>query len=122
MADIAATDINIIVIDIDADKSVDILLYIINKPFDENAPLKKMMKKEFKLTRKPWITSSKLKSIQRKKLFGRYIKCKDKHTKTYLHKEYKVLRSHINTLEYILVKQDYYSKYFDQYSDNIKIV
>ena len=122
MTDLAATDINAIVIDNDAEKSLDNLLYIINKLLDKYAPLKKMTKKEFKQTRKPWITNGILRSIQRKnKLFSRYIKCKDEQTKTNLHEEYKALRNRINTLIYFS-KKDYYSKYFNQYSDNIKKV
>ena len=122
MTDLAATDINAIVIDNDAEKSLDNLLYIINKLLDKYAPLKKMTKKEFKQTRKPWITNGILRSIQRKnKLFSKYIKCKDEQTKTNLHEEYKVLRNRINTLIYFS-KKDYYSKYFNQYSDNIKKV
>ena len=122
MTDLAATDINAIVIDNDAEKSLDNLLYIINKLLDKYAPLKKMTKKEFKQTRKPWITNGILRSIQRKnKLFSRYIKCKDEQAKTNLHEEYKVLRNRINTLIYFS-KKDYYSKYFNQYSDNIKKV
>ena len=115
MIDLAAIEINTIV-DNDAEKSLDNLLNIINKLLDKYAPLRKMTKKEFKQTRKPWITSGILKSIQRKnRLFNKYVKSKDKETKINLHEEYKILRNRINTLIYFS-KKEYYSKYFDQYS------
>ena len=106
----------------DANKTFDNLLLEINILVDKYLPLKKISKREFKRTYKPWITDGILNSINRKdKLYNRYIKTKNKTNKEDLHKEYKTLRNQVNEL-IGLSKKNYYGKYFTEHSNNIKKV
>ena len=66
----------------DADKSMNNLLKFTDQVLDRYYPLQKLTRKEFKQTKKPWITGGILKSIKRKdELFHKYIKCKPQLTK-----------------------------------------
>ena len=54
-------------------------------------------------------------------MYHKYLRCKDINIKTDLHAEYKSLKNRITSLIYFS-KKDHYSKYFNQYSNNIKKV
>ena len=92
--EIAAIDmVNEIIVESDAEKSLNNLLRVTNKVIDKYYPNKKLNKKEYKQTLKPWITSGILKSIKRKdELYRKYINCKNINTKTAIHIEYKALK------------------------------
>ena len=118
--DLAATDMANVIADNDAEKSMNNLLNLTNRIIDTYYPLHKLTKKEFKQTLKPWITTGILNSIQRKdELFRRYMACKDNVIKSNTHNEYKALKNRITSLIHFS-KKNYYTKYFDQYSNNIK--
>ena len=122
LMDLAALDLNSDIIDNDGERSLDNLLDKINKLIDKHAPLRKITRSEFKQTRKPWITNGILTSIKNKdKLYHKYINSKDTLTRANIHTEYKTLKNQINDLIYYS-KKDYYSKYFNEYSNNIKKV
>ena len=92
----------------------------INKILDKYMPLKKISNREFKRTYKPWITDGILNSINRKdKLYNKYVKTKNKTAKEELHKDYKMLRNQVNEL-IRLSKKNYYGKYFEKHTNNIK--
>ena len=102
----------------DGERSLDNLLTKINKLIDKYAPLRKITRSEFKQTRKPWITNGILTSIKNKdKLYHKYINTKDPLVRANIHAEYKTLKNQINVLIFYS-KKDYYSKYFNQYSNN----
>ena len=73
---------NFVIVQNDAEKSMNNLLRISDQIIDKYYPLHKLTRKEFKQTRKPWITNGILKSIKRKdELFRKYMKCKPKSSK-----------------------------------------
>ena len=118
--DLAATDMADVIVDNDAEKSMNNLLKLTDRIIDTYYPLHKLTKKEFKQTLKPWITTGILNSIQRKdELFRKYLACKDNIIKTNIHNEYKALKNRITSLIHFS-KKNYYTRYFDQYSNNIK--
>ena len=121
--EIAAIDmVNDIIVENDAERSLNNLLRVTNTVIDKYYPNKKLNKKEYKQTLKPWITSGILKSIKRKdELYRKYINCKNINTKTAIHIEYKALKNRITSLIYFS-KKEHYTKYFNQYSNNIKKV
>ena len=123
LLDVAALDMDAeMMVDNDGETSHDNLLSKINNLIDKYAPLKKLTRAEFKQTRKPWITNGILTSIKNKdKLYHRYIKTKDKNVRATIHNEYKAVKNRINVLIHYS-KKDYYSKYFSQYSNDIKKV
>ena len=72
---------------------------------DKYYPLRKLTRKEFKQTLKPWIATGVLNSIKRKdQLFNRYVNCKDYTTKTNIHVEYKALKNRITSLIFLSKK------------------
>ena len=90
--DLAATDMADVIVDNDAQTSMNNLLKLTDRIIDTYYPLHKLTKKEFKQTLKPWITTGILNSIQRKdELFRKYLACKDNIIKTNIHNEYKTL-------------------------------
>ena len=121
LIDLAAIDMRKdVIVDNDPDKSLNNLLFHSDRLTDEYLPAKKLTNKEFKLTTKPWITLGIRNSIQRKdKLFKKYINMKDSPLRDNVHAEYKTLKNRINSLIYHS-KKNYYTKYFNQYSNNIK--
>ena len=121
LIDLAAIDMDEdIMVDNNGEQSLNNLLNKINQLIDKYAPLRKITRSEFKQTRKPWITNGILTSIKNKdKIYHKYVKAKDKDTRTNLHEQYKALKNRINVLIYYS-KKDYYAKYFDKYSNNIK--
>ena len=121
LMDLAAIDMDKdIIVNNDAEKSMDNLLRETNNIIDNYYPNKKLTKKEFKQTTKPWITAGILNSINRKdKLFRKYMNCKSATVKATLNIEYKALKNRITSLIHFS-KKDYYTKYFNQYSNNIK--
>ena len=123
LIDLAALDLNSDTLIVsDGERSLDNLLDKINQLIDKYAPLRKVTRSEFKQTRKPWITNSILTSIKNKdKLYHKYINTKDTLTRTTIHTEYKILKNRISDLIYYS-KKDYYSKFFNDYSNNIKKV
>ena len=123
LLDVAALDMDAeIIVDNDGERSLDNLLTKINNLIDKYAPLKKITRAEFKQTRKPWITNGILTSIRNKdKLYHKYIKTKEPNARAIIHTEYKLIKNRINVLIHYS-KKDYYSKYFNQYSNDIKKV
>ena len=123
LMDLAAIDMNIeVIVDNDAEMSMNNLLHKTDNLLDKYIPLKKLTKEEFKQSRSPWITNGILKSISRKdKLFDKYRKCKNNAIKADIHIEYKRLKNRITSLIYFS-KKSHYTKYFNQYSNNIKKV
>ena len=121
LIDLAAIDMaREVIVDNDPDKSLDNLLTHTDRLTDRYIPAKKLTNKEFKQTVKPWITLGIRTSIRRKdKLFKKYINIKHLPTKDIIHTEYKVLKNRINSLIYHS-RKNYYTKYFNQYSNNIK--
>ena len=121
LIDLAAIDMKKdILVENDPDKSLDNLLAHTDGVTDRYTPAKKLTNKEFKQTVKPWITLGIRTSIKRKDgLFKKYINMKHLPTKNDVHAEYKVLKNRINSLIYHS-KKNYYTKYFNQYSNNIK--
>ena len=104
--DFAALDMdNDIIVQNDAEKSMNNLLRVSDQIIDKYYPLHKLTRKEFKQTRKPWITNGILKSIKRKdELFRKYMKCKTQIIKIDIHSEYKTLKNYITTLIHISKK------------------
>ena len=123
LMDLAAIDMNKdVIVENDPEKSMNNLLNEANQLIDNYYPNRKLTRKEFKQTMKPWITKGILTSIKRKDdLFHKYINCKNLVTKASIHIEYKAVKNRITSLIY-MSKKDYYTKYFNQYSNNIKKV
>ena len=123
LIDLAAVDLdNDVMVENDGEKSLTNLLLKINELIDKYAPLRKVTKSEFKQTHKPWITNGILNSIKRKdKLFHKYINTKNIDARAIVHAEYKALKNRITSLIYSS-KKEYYSKYFNEYSNNIRKV
>ena len=119
--DFAATDFDTeVIVQNDAEKSLNNLLRVADRIIDNYYPLHKLTRKEFKQTLKPWITNGIICSIKRKdELFYKYMKCKNIVNKTNIHNEYKALKNRITSLIHIS-KKNYYTKYFEQHSKNIK--
>ena len=119
--DLAAIDMNKdVIVDNDPDKSLNNLLSHSDSLTDKYLPSKKLTNKEFKLTSKPWITIGIRNSIKRKdQLFKKYIAMQNSSTRDDIHTEYKALKNRINSLVYHS-RKNYYTKYFNQYSSNIK--
>ena len=119
--DLAAIDMDTqVIVNDDAEKSMNNLLKLTDHTVDKYYPLQKLTRKEFKQTLKPWITTGILNSIKRKdELFKKYMNCKNSTIKDNLHKEYKTLKNRITSLIYFS-KKTHYTKYFEQYSNNIK--
>ena len=79
-----------------------------------------MTKKQLKSNQKPWITADIKKLIfTRDKLLNQFIKCKDNTLKLNLHTQYKTLRNNIVNL-IRTSKQNYFTQYFQQNSNNSK--
>ena len=95
--DIAAINFDTeIIVQNDAQKSMNNLLKTSDQIIDKYYPLRRLTRKEFKQTLKPWITTGILNSIKRKdQLFNRFVNCKDYITKTNIHVEYKALKNRI---------------------------
>ena len=123
LCDLAAIDMDTeVIVANDPSKSMDNLLQKTDKLLDVYYPLEKLTKKEFKQTIKPWITAGILNSIKRKnELFRKYMKCKNNTVRDNIHNEYKSLKNRITNLIQIS-KKNYYTRYFNQYSNNIKKV
>ena len=121
LMDLAAIDMSKdVIVDNDPDKSLNNLLSYTDSLTDKYTPAKKLTKKELKQTNKPWITLGIRNSIKRKdKLFKKYISMKNSIMRDNLHTEYKTLKNRLNSLIYHS-KKNYYTKYFNQYSSNIK--
>ena len=121
LIDLAAIDMSQeVIVDNDPEKSLNNLLYHTDLLTDRYVPLTKLTNKEFKQTCKPWITQGIRNSINRKnKLFKKYITMKNSTMRDNIHTEYKTLKNRINSLIYHS-KKNYYTKYFNQYSNNIK--
>ena len=104
--DMAAIDMDTqVIVANDADKSMNNLLKFTDQVLDRYYPLQKLTRKEFKQTKKPWITGGILKSIKRKdELFHKYMKCKTRLIKMDIHQEYKTLKNYITTLIFISEK------------------
>ena len=123
LMDLAAIDMSKeVIVNDDPDKSLDNLLCHTDSLTDRYIPLTKLTNKEFKQSHKPWITLGIRNSINRKnKLFKKYIVMKNSVVRENIHTEYKTLKNKINSLIYHS-KKNYYTKYFNQYSNNIKKV
>ena len=123
MMDLASIDMNEeVLIDNNPENSMNNLLDKTNKLIDKYYPSRKLTKKEFKQTVKPWITKGIITSIKRKDdLFHSYINCKNTVRKQTIHNEYKALKNRITSLIHFS-KKEHYSKYFNEYSNNIKKV
>ena len=82
--DFAATDFDTeVIVQNDAEKSLNNLLRVADRIIDNYYPLHKLTRKEFKQTLKPWITNGIVCSIIRKdELFHKYMKCKNIVNKT----------------------------------------
>ena len=121
LMDLAVIDMSTdVIVDNDPDKSLDNLLSHTDRLTDLYNPSNKLTNKEYKQTTKPWITLGIRNSIKRKdKLFKKYIGMKNSAIKEDIHAEYKILKNRINSLIYHS-KKNYYTKYFNQYSNNIK--
>ena len=121
LIDLAAIDMaNDVIVENDPDGSLNNLLTHTDNLTDRYLPAKKLTNKEFKQTVKPWITLGIRTSIKRKdKLYKKYINIEHSPTKEDIHTEYKTLKNRINSLIYHS-KKNYYTKYFNQYSNNIK--
>ena len=119
--EIAAIDMdNDVIVDGDAEKSLNNLLKETNTVINNFYPDKKLTNKEYKQTLKPWITTGILTSIKRKDdLYHKYIHCKNINIKAGIHIEYKSLKNRITSLIYFS-KKEHYTKYFNQYSKDIK--
>ena len=77
--------------------------------------------REFKRMYKPWVTEGILNSIKRKdRLYKKYVKSKNNIFNDNLHEEY-VLWNQINEL-IRLSEKNYFTKFFSEYSNNIKKV
>ena len=111
-----------VIVENDADNSLNNLLSCTDNLMDKYVPLKKLNKREFKQTLKPWITPGIRNSIKRKdKLYRKYMNMKNATAKKNIHTEYKALKNRINSLIHFS-KKNHYTKYFNQYSNNIKKV
>ena len=120
--EMAAIDMDNVIVNDDADKSLNNLLSESNKIIDKYYPNKKLNRKQYKQTIKPWITQGILNSIKRKdNLYHKYTKCSNNIVKAEIHAEYKSLKNRITSLIYFSKKQ-HYTQYFNQYSNNIKKV
>ena len=120
LIDLAAIDMKEVLVDNDPDKSLNNLLHHTDELTDRYIPANKLTNKEFKQTVKPWITLGIRNSIKRKDiLFKKYINTKHLPTRDSIHTEYKALKNRINSLIYHS-KRNYYTKYFNQYANNIK--
>ena len=121
LMDLAAIDMSEeVIVENDPDKSLNNLLTHTDRLTDLYSPAEKLTNKEFKLTTKPWITLGIRNSIKRKdKLFKKYINMKNSPIRDNIHAEYKALKNRINSLIYHS-RKNYYTKYFNQYSNNIK--
>ena len=109
-----------IIVENEPDRSLNNLLSQTDRLTDLYSPAKKLSNKEFKQTLKPWITLGIRNSIKRKdKLFKKYINMKNSPARDDIHTEYKALKNRINSLLYHS-KKNYYTRYFNQYSNNIK--
>ena len=103
-----------------SEDSFTIFIQKIDKLLDEMAPVKVLSKKEVKLENKPWITRGILNSIHdRDKIYKRYLKEKNKTTKTALFNKFKYKRNMIILL-LRKSKKDYYARYFTDNKTNIK--
>ena len=122
MMELASIDMKEVLIENNPETSMNNLLDEANKLIDEIYPSRKLSKKEFKQTLKPWITKGIIISIKRKdELFHKYLNCKNAVQKQEIHIEYKALKNRITSLIHFS-KKEHYSKYFNQYSNNIKKV
>ena len=121
LMDLAAIDMSEeVIVENDPDQSLDKLLSHTDRLTDLYSPANKLSNKEFKQTNKPWITLGIRNSIKRKdKLFKKYIHMKNSPIRDNIRTEYKALKNRINSLIYHS-KKNYYTKYFNQYSNNIK--
>ena len=120
LIDLAAIDMKEVLVDNDPDKSLNNLLHHTDGLTDRYIPANKLTNKEFKQTVKPWVTLGIRNSIKRKDiLFKKYINAKHLPTRDSIHTEYKALKNRINSLIYHS-KRNYYTKYFNQYANNIK--
>ena len=104
----------------DVNLSFDTFFTTFENILDKYCPLRKVRNKDFKNKHKPWITKGILISIKRRdKLFGKYIRAKNKENKTFLHNCYKELRNKIITL-IRESKFNHFKAYFQKNSHNIK--
>ena len=119
--DLAAIDMDTqVIVKDDAEKSMNNLLKITDEIVDKYYPSHKLTRKEFKQTLKPWITTGILNSIKRKdELFKKYMNCKNNVIKDAIHIEYKTLKNRITSLIHFS-KKKHYTKYFEEYSNNIR--
>ena len=84
---------------------------------DEFAPYRKLIKKEFKLKLKPWISDEILTKIhERDKLLYKYSNAKDLKREINLLKYYKILRNTIRRMKRD-AKSKYYKEYIEMHND-----
>ena len=104
----------------DPNKSFNLLYDSINKLLDKHMPLRKITKKEHKMTFKPWITNDILQKINVKnKLYNKYTKCKNPDLKTEIFTSYKF---HRNQLVQVIKssKKSFYQNYFTENNKNLR--
>ena len=106
----------------DVNKAYNSFLSTINNLLDKYAPEKKLNKKEYKLSLKPWITQGIQTSIKlRDKFYKKYINEKNLTLKTLLHSKFKTYRN--NLVELIKKsKNNYYKYFFESNKLNLKNV
>ena len=92
----------------------------INTILDKHMPLRKITHREFKQKFKPWISSTILNKIRDKnKIFGKYMRCKDRARKAELYNNFKLLKNEI-THTIRTRKKEYYQKYFTEHKGNLQ--
>ena len=98
---------------------------VFNQILNGHAPIKeiKMTKSKLKQKTKPWVNNDILSLIKTKdKLYIKYIKESNNiNIKANLLKEYKLKKNEI-THQIRRSKKEYYSKYFENVSNNIKVI
>ena len=106
----------------DIHQSYKAFLNTVNTLLDKHAPEKKINKKEYKLSLKPWVTSGIQTSIKKRdRFYKKYIKETDYTMKTFFHIQYKKYRNCIVEL-LRKSKTNYYKSYFETHKLNLKNV
>ena len=94
----------------------------LNLTLDKYLPLKKLTKQKLKFKIGPWITPGLQKSFSIKnKLLTKFIKLKEPTLKNEAHTKYKLYRTMLATL-LKRSKHTYFSDFFQNYINNIKIL
>ena len=104
----------------DVNKSFQSFIENMNLLLDKYAPYKKISKYKLRFKTKPWLTQDLQKSIEIKNsTFKKYIRAKDKVTKSRLHEQYKEQRNVLSTLMK-QSKERYYNDFFQKNLKNIR--